>query len=112
MRFIDGNALHGLGIGWVDAQLLASVKALVLERGLSAFTRTALDNAWLMGLDPASALVVVLGLQRGMLFKSMTTHTDRRVWQDVYHAPCPNGRTAYIKVTIQAGATVIQFKEK
>jgi len=35
-----------------------------------------------------------------------------RVWQDVYHAPCPNGKTAYIKVTIQAGAIVIQFKEK
>ena len=28
------------------------------------------------------------------------------------HAPCPNGKTAYIKVTIHAGATVIQFKEK
>jgi len=47
-----------------------------------------------------------------MLFKSITTHSDHRVWQDVYHAPCPNGKTAYIKVTIQAGATVIQFKEK
>jgi motility quorum-sensing regulator/GCU-specific mRNA interferase toxin len=46
-----------------------------------------------------------------MLFKSMTTNRDHRVWQDVYHAPCPNGKTAYIKLTIQAGAVVIQFKE-
>ena len=56
--------------------------------------------------------MVVLSLQRSMLFKSMTTHADHRVWQDVYHAPCPNEKTAYIKVTIHAGATVIQFKEK
>jgi motility quorum-sensing regulator / GCU-specific mRNA interferase toxin len=47
-----------------------------------------------------------------MFFKSMTTHSDYRVWQDVYHAPCPNDKTAYIKVTIQDGATVIQFKER
>ncbi|MCF8208508.1 MAG: type II toxin-antitoxin system MqsR family toxin [Rhodoferax sp.] len=34
------------------------------------------------------------------------------VWQDVYHAPCPNGKSAYIKLTLQAGAVVIQFKER
>ena len=91
---------------------LDAVRALLLERGLNAFTRTALDNARLMGLDRMAAVAVVLRLQPGMLFKSMTTHTDHRVWQDVYHSPCPNGKTAYIMVTIQAGATVIQFKEK
>lgn len=91
---------------------LRDIKAAVLERGLSAFTRTAINNVHLMGLDSASAVAVVLGLQRGMLFKSMTTHADHRVWQDVYHAPCPNGKIAYIKVTLQAGSTVIQFKEK
>ena len=65
-----------------------------------------------MGLDRIATVAVVLSLQRGMLFKSMTTHADHRVWQDVYHAPCPNGKTAYVKVTIQLGAIVIQFKEK
>ena len=91
---------------------LDAVKALVLELGLNAFTKTASDNARLMGLDGMAAIAVVLGLQRGMLFKSMTTHADHRVWQDVYHAPCLNGKTAYIKVTVQVGATVIQFKEQ
>ncbi len=47
-----------------------------------------------------------------MLYKSMTTHADHRVWQDVYHAPCPNGKTAHIKVTLRDGTVVIQFKEK
>lgn len=89
---------------------LDAVKAVVLKRGVDAFTETALLGLDAMELSEADGLSVVLGLQRGMLFKSMTTHRDHRVWQDVYHAPCPNGRTAYIKVTIQAGAVVIQFK--
>lgn len=55
---------------------------------------------------------MVQNLRPGMLFKSMTTHADGRVWQDVYHTLCPNGKVAYIKVTLQAGAVVIQFKEK
>lgn len=91
---------------------LGDVKNNILKLGMDAFTSTAKNNARLMGLDGQAALDVVLGLQRNMLFKSMTTHTDNRVWQDVYHAPCPNGKIAYIKVTIQAGATVVQFKEK
>lgn len=91
---------------------LEEVKFIVEQRGMDAFTRTAQDNAKLMGLDGQAALGVVLGLRRDMLFKSMTTNADSSVWQDVYHAPCPNGKTAYIKVTIKAGASVIQFKEK
>ena len=50
--------------------------------------------------------------KRTVLFKGMTTHSNHRLWQDVYRAPCPGGRTAYIKVPLKAGATVIQFKEK
>ncbi len=91
---------------------LEEVKALVLAQGKSAFTATAGRGIDALGLTYLQAIEVVLGLQRGMLFKSMTTHADHRVWQDVYHAPCPNGKTAYIKVTVQAGATVIQFKEQ
>jgi motility quorum-sensing regulator/GCU-specific mRNA interferase toxin len=65
-----------------------------------------------MGLSKAEGLSMVQNLRPGMLFKSMTTHADGRVWQDVYHTLCPNGKVAYIKVTLQAGAVVIQFKEK
>ena len=31
-----------------------------------------------------------------------------RVWQDVYHAPCTNGKMAYIKVTIQLGLRQVE----
>ena len=80
--------------------------------GIAAFTRLALREIDAMGLSVAQAIGVVLDLRRGMLHKSMTTHADHRVWQDVYHAPCPNGKLAYIKLTLQDGAVVIQFKEK
>ncbi len=79
---------------------LAQVQSIVTKRGVDAFTRTALMGMDDMALTQAQGLQVVLALQRSMLFKSMTTHTDHHVWQDVYHAPCPNGKIAYVKVTI------------
>ena len=92
---------------------LDAIKAAVAARGFDAFTRTARHGAALLGLTGFEAIAVVLGLERGMLLKSMTTHADHRVWQDVYLAPCPNGRVAYIKLTLRAdGSVVIQFKEK
>lgn len=42
----------------------------------------------------------------------MTAHFDHRVWQDVYHAPTPVGKEAYIKLTMRGEALVIQFKER
>lgn len=91
---------------------LKVIKALVMKKRMAAFTATAQQNARRMGLDASETLAVILGLQRNMLFKSMTTHADHRIWQDVYHAPCPNGKIAYIKLTLQDGAVVIQFKEQ
>ena len=92
---------------------LDAIKAEVMARGAACFTHAAIRGYTLLDLSQAQALAVVLGLERAMLLKSMTTHADHRVWQDVYHAPCPNGRIAYIKLTLRAdGAVVIQFKEK
>jgi motility quorum-sensing regulator/GCU-specific mRNA interferase toxin len=91
---------------------LAAIKGLVDQQGVAVFTATARSGFMSMGLSAAEALAVVASLSGAMLFKSMTTHADSAVWQDVYHAPCPNGKTAYIKLTLQHGAVVIQFKEK
>lgn len=91
---------------------LGDIKACVAAQGIGAFTRIAQTGVADMDLSPDEAVQVVLSLERSMLYKSMTTHADHRVWQDVYHAPCPNGKTAYIKVTFRDGTVVIQFKEK
>ena len=90
---------------------LPEIKASVARLGIGAFTATALQGLGLMGLSPPDGLAVVLGLQPEMLFKSMTTYADSQVWQDVYHAICPNGKTAYINITLRPGTVVIQFKE-
>jgi len=91
---------------------LDAIKAVVAKDGIRTFTRTARRGVALMGLSAAQAMEVVMGLTRSMLYKSMTTYANHREWQDVYHAPCPNGRTAYIKFTLRDdGAVVIQFKE-
>lgn len=91
---------------------LSEIKARVAAQGISAFTRTAQIGLAEMDLSPDEAVQVTLGLERSMLYKSMTTNADHRVWQDVYHAPCPNGKTAYIKLTLRDGTVVVQFKEK
>jgi len=81
-------------------------------RGKASFTRTALVNSLAMGLTADEAVGVVLTMTGGSFYKSMATVADHRLWQDVYHVPCPNGQTAYVKVTLRDGAVVIQFKEK
>lgn len=91
---------------------LTEVKAIVARLGKQSFTRTALFNSLAMGLSGDEAVGVILTLTRGMFYKSMTTIADHTLWQDVYHASCPNGKIAYIKVTLQDGSVVIQFKEK
>lgn len=91
---------------------LAVLRDEVSRLGAAAVTRTALDNGRAMGLTTADMLQVVAQLTRQNFYKSMTAHADSRVWQDVYHADTPTGRTAYIKLTRREAAVVIQFKEK
>lgn len=92
---------------------LSPVQDEVARRGAAAFTMTALRNGLGMGLTVAQMIDVVRSLTRGDFYKSMTTHADHRVWQDVYHAATPAGKVAYIKVTGQGEGMppVIQFKE-
>lgn len=91
---------------------LATIQALVADRGVAVFTKSALDGGRAMGLTSAEMLDVIASLSGADFYKSMTTHQDHRVWQDVYHAPTPVGIEAYIKVTLREGALVISFKEK
>jgi len=92
---------------------LAAVKAAVQQRGADAFTATALVGAQAMGLDSVQAIGVVCAMTRADFYKSMTTHATSQVWQDVYHPVTPNGKVAYVKVTLRVdGSIVIQFKEK
>src|SRR5271166_1470057 len=91
---------------------LARVQADVAQLGAASFTKTALDGGRNMGLTTMEMLAVIASLTRRDFYKSMTTYSDHRVWQDVYHAATPVRREAYIKITLRDAAPVIQFKEK
>jgi motility quorum-sensing regulator/GCU-specific mRNA interferase toxin len=92
---------------------LKEIQQVVALRKVSAFTATALMGAAELGLSPDEAVNVVLALRPTDLYKSMTTHADHQIWQDVYHAKLKTRATAYIKVTMREnGIVVIQFKEK
>ena len=91
---------------------LTAMQAAVAQARHKAFTVAATRGGAQMGLTVKDMLLVIAGLTSGNFYKSMTTHSDHRIWQDVYHASCPNGRIAYIKLTHVAERVVIQFKEK
>ncbi|MGC8553490.1 MAG: type II toxin-antitoxin system MqsR family toxin, partial [Phycisphaerae bacterium] len=89
---------------------LADCKAVIAQLGAAAFTKTALDGGRNMGLTRAEMLEVLASLTRKNFYKSMTTHADHRIWQDVYHAATPVRKEVYIKITLRDMAPVIQFK--
>ena len=91
---------------------LAAIQAQVARLGAAAFTKTALDGGRDMGLTSREMLAVIAALTRRSFYKSMTTHADHRIWQDVYYSPTPVDQEAYIKITMRDAAPVIQFKEK
>ncbi|MGL6246907.1 type II toxin-antitoxin system MqsR family toxin [Pseudomonas sp.] len=92
---------------------LAVIKADIRRLGGKAFTSTAKTCGMALGLTLAEMQEVVFELQGKMLYKSMTTYDDHRVWQDVYHTKS-SGLEIYIKVTYRPGGgpPVISFKEK
>lgn len=106
---LKGNLVGGK----TDASLLiVLVQEKVVDLGVSAFTKTALDGGRAMGLTSAEMLAVIAALSRRDFYKSMTTYSDHRIWQDVYHSMTPVNKIAYIKITLRDNAPVIQFKEK
>ena len=62
------------------------------------------------GMTTAEALDVVQSLTRSDFYKSMTTHVNHRVWQDVYHAAW-RGKSLYVKFQQVEEYFVVSFKE-
>jgi len=82
----------------------------LIEAGRVRATRTALEGAAAMGLGFDEVIEVILGLSSADFFKSMTTHADHRIWQDVY---CPLTRVGrvYLKLTVIDDVLIVSFKE-
>lgn len=73
-------------------------------------TQTARIGAAELGLDYASMLDVVLALKPVDFYKSMTTHADQAVWQDVYRTRTQVG-DVYLKLTVIEDVLIVSFKE-
>lgn len=52
----------------------------------------------------------MLALSDQDFYKSMTTHADHRVWQDVYRPTTPAG-DVYVKLTVIDDVLIVSFKE-
>lgn len=63
-----------------------------------------------MGLGFEDMLSIVMALTKADFHKSMTTHGDHRVWQDVYRSATLAG-IAYIKLTVVDDLLIVSFKE-
>ena len=88
---------------------LSVVKALV-EAGQVRATFSALSGGAALGLDFEGMISVVKGLTAHDFHKSMTTHADHRIWQDVYR-PMTVGGQIYLKLTVIDDVLIISFKE-
>ena len=54
---------------------------------------------------------VVLSLTPANFYKSMTTHVDHRIWQDVYRGKTADGQEVYLKLTVIDDVLIVSFKE-
>jgi motility quorum-sensing regulator/GCU-specific mRNA interferase toxin len=55
-------------------------------------------------------LDVVLALTPADFYKSMTTHADHTIWQDVYRPNTAAG-DVYLKLTVIDDVLIVSFKE-
>lgn len=89
-------------------------KLTVVQRLVSAgnvrATNSARTGASALGLSFADMLGVVAALTSADFFKSMTTHADHTVWQDVYRPATQVGRV-YLKLTVIDDVLIVSFKE-
>ncbi len=90
---------------------LSLVKALVQADKVRA-TASAYAGARELGIHDLQGICeVVLSLERRDFYKSMTTHGDHRIWQDVYHARTASGDEVYLKLTVVEDVLIVSFKE-
>ena len=76
-------------------------------------TSTALQTAASFGFGSREIADTIQSMERRQFVKSMTSHANHHVWQDVYHVPSKAG-VLYVKFTVDVMAEflLLSFKEK
>lgn len=88
---------------------LSRVRILIAAGQLRA-TGSAMKGAANLGLDFQGMIDIVMALTPFDFYKSMTTHGDHRVWQDVYRPTTTVGEV-YLKLTVIDDVLIVSFKE-
>ena len=88
---------------------LVFVQALVGANKVRA-TATAMHGAAALGMSFDDVLTVIGSLSMADFRKSMTTHADHTIWQDVY-TPTTSAGDVYLKLTVIEDLLVVSFKE-
>ncbi|MCG2585974.1 type II toxin-antitoxin system MqsR family toxin [Massilia sp. TS11] len=88
---------------------LSVVKSLA-KAGKVRTTNAARNGATELGLEFSQMLEVVMALTSSDFHKSMTTHADSSIWQDVYR-PSTNVGDVYLKLTVIEDVLIVSFKE-
>ena len=89
---------------------LPIVKALI-ESGKVRTTKTAMAGAVALGFDYGGMIEVIAALTPADFYKSMTTHADHRIWQDVYRTKTSDSAEVYLKLTVIDDVLIVSFKE-
>ena len=88
---------------------LEVVKTLI-EAGKVRSTQSALVGAAAMGFNFEEIVAVIMALTPKDFYKSMTTHADHQIWQDVYR-PATDAGEVYLKLTVIDDVLIVSFKE-
>ena len=88
---------------------LAIVKTM-LAAGKVRITVSALAGGAALGFNFEGIVGVVAELTPKDFYKSMTTHADHRIWQDVYRPTTVAGEV-YLKLTVLEDVLIVSFKE-
>lgn len=92
---------------------LEAIKAGADDPDRLEMTTTALLGALALGFDRERIVATIRSMARKHFYKSMTSHHNHRIWQDVYHVPSDAG-LLYVKFSSGyiAAFTLVSFKEK
>lgn len=76
-------------------------------------TTTAINSAADLGFDKKGIHEVVATMKREQFYKSMTSYTNHKIWQDVYHVPYEKF-VLYVQFiqNLISDFTLLSFKEK
>lgn len=88
---------------------LSVIQEAVKQRKVRT-TQSALVGAAQLGLDFNAMLDVISHLKKSDFYKSMTTHANHQIWQDVYRPVTAVGQL-YLKLTFIEDVLIVSFKE-